>query len=53
MWEYVEGQKASKIKGFHIYINPVVSHVETVDYFTPWKPAVHEKETTGSRQGNH
>ena len=30
MWENIEGQKASKIKGFHTYIYPVVSHVETV-----------------------
>ena len=30
MWEYIEGQKHSKIKGYHTYINPVVSHVETV-----------------------
>lgn len=34
MWENIEGQKASKIKGFHTYIYPVVSHVETVVLMT-------------------
>lgn len=34
MREYIKGQKASKIKGFHTYIYPVVSHVETVVLMT-------------------
>lgn len=34
MWENIEGQKTSKIKGFHTYIYPVVSHVETVVLMT-------------------